>query len=202
MQNPGQLTSGMIFFLSAINAAHPARVWLGPEVSDRLKQIGAEKLIDRIGHDFTRISQMATDRPAGDWRPYMVPLHNGSDISAVPLLIKQISNDEQNKSKKNQKNEENQKVKATRFMLEIKFSRFGMVHLDGLLKGTTLDIILKAANTIPFPIKTKLSQRYNDALKQNDFSGELIINDNALPNVSVKKIFETLTFNKNFEKRI
>ncbi|MEZ5758049.1 MAG: hypothetical protein R3D86_07495 [Emcibacteraceae bacterium] len=202
MQNPGQLTSGIIFFLSAINAVHPARVWLGPEVSDRLKQVGAEKIIDRIGHDFTRIAQMATDRPTAEWRPYLVPIHNGSDISAVPILIKQISNDDRNKSKKDQENEESQKVKATRFMLEIKFSRFGMVHLDGLLKGKTLDIILKAANTIPFAVKTKLSQRYNDALKQNDFSGELIINDNALPNISVKKIFESLSINKNFEKRI
>lgn len=202
LQNPGQLTSGIIFFLSALNVIHPARVWLGPEVNDRLKQIGAEKVIDRIGHDFTRIAQMSTDRPAAEWRPYMVPLHNGSDISAVPILIKQISSDERNKSKKNQEKEENLKVKATRFMLEIKFSRFGMVHLDGLLKGTTLDIILKAANPIPFAVKTKLSQRYNDALKQNDFSGELIINDNTLPNISVKKIFETMSYNRNFEKRI
>jgi len=204
LQSPAQFTSTMFFFLSAIKASQPARTWLGPDVATKLKQLGAGKVVERINHDFTRIARLGSDSPVGEWRPLLIPFQNGPDISAVPMLTKQIIDEEQSRKQQSDKDadDEEVKIKATRFMLEINFSQFGMMLIDGLLKGNRLDVILKSAKDIPFTIKMKLSRQYADALKNNGFDGELVIIDNSPSEVSVRKLLETMTHNEKFEKKI
>lgn len=201
MQNPEQITSTMLFFLAAIKAPQPARTWVGPDVSARLKQLGAGKIVDRIDHDFTRIARLGADSPAGEWRPLLIPMQNGPDISAIPMLTKQIV--EEDKSDKNKKDgEQDIKIKATRFILELNFSQFGTMIIDGMLKEKRLDIILKAAKQIPFAVKMKLSRQYTDAIHNNGFDGELVVIDNSPTEFSVRKLIETMTHNANVEKNI
>lgn len=203
MQSPDQLTSTIFFFLSALKAPQPARTWLGPEVAGKLKRLGAGKVVDRINHDFSRIARLGAESPPGDWRPILIPLQNGPEITAVPMLTKQIV-DEEHKNKGEQKNDEDDtlNIKATRFILEVKFSQFGTMLIDGLLKDTRLDIILKSAKAIPLSIKMKLSSQYTVALEQNNFEGELVIIDKTPTEFSVKKIIETMSHKIKYEKKI
>lgn len=203
MQNPEQLTSTMLFFLAAIKAPQPARTWVGPDVSARLKQLGAGKALDRMDQDFTRIARLSADSPAGEWRPLLIPMQTGSDISAIPMLVKQIAEEDKNNKNQQNKNDENEvKIKATRFILELKLSQFGTMIIDGMLKEKRLDIILKAAKKIPFTIKMKLSRQYTDAIHKNGFDGELVVIDNSPTEFSVRKMLETMTHKDNFEKKI
>ncbi|MBL4601931.1 MAG: hypothetical protein JKY84_04235 [Emcibacteraceae bacterium] len=203
MQSPEQITSTMFFFLAALKSSHPARTWLGPDVSAKLKQLGAGKVIDRIDRDFSRIARINSESPIGEWRPVLIPLQNGPDLSAIPMLTKQIIDEEQRRNEKNNKNKDQEtKINATRFILEINFSQFGMMLIDGLLKDARLDIILKASKQIPFTVKTKLSHQYTEALKKNNFDGELVVIDNSPTEVSVRKLLETLTNNVKFEQKI
>ncbi len=202
MLNPQQLTSTMFFFLSALKAPQPARTWLGPEVSSKIKQLGAGKIIDRIDHDFSRIARMGADTPAGEWRPHLIPQQNGPDISAIPMLTKQIVEEDKNRQKKGGNSDNKQKVKATRFILELNFSQLGTLLLDGLLKKKRLDLILKSKDQIPFSIKTKLTERYTEALKKNDFAGEMVIIDNKPADISVIKIIEAMIHKNSVEKKI
>ena len=203
LQNPEQLTSTMMFFLSAIKAPQPARTWVGPDVSARLRQLGANKIIDRIDHDFTRIARLGAESPAGEWRPLLIPMQNGPDISAIPMLTKQIVEEEKNnKNQQGEDAEQDIKVKATRFILELKFSQFGTMIVDGMLKEKRLDIILKAANQIPFAVKMKFNRQYTEAIHNNGFDGELIVIDNSPTEFSVRKLLETMTHNANIEKKV
>ncbi len=203
LQSPEQITSSMFFFLSALKAPQPARAWLGPDVSAKLKQLGGAKVIDHINGDLTRIARLGAESPVGEWRPLLIPFQNGSEISAVPMLTRQIVDEDQKKQNQSKNSEDGEiKIKATRFILELKFSQFGMVLVDGLLKNTRLDIILKSANAIPFAVKMKLSRRYNDALKNSNFDGELVVIDNSPSEVSARKMLETLSHNTKYEKKI
>ena len=74
--------------------------------------------------------------------------------------------------------------------------------MDGLLKDTRLDIILKSSKQIPFTVKTKLSHQYTEALQKNNFDGELVVIDNSPTEVSVRKLLETLTNNVRIEQKI
>ena len=122
MQSPEQITTTMFFFLAALKSPQPARTWLGPDVSAKLKQLGAGKVIDQIDRDFSRIARINSESPVGEWRPVLIPLQNGPDLSAIPMLTKQIIDEEQQRNKKNDEDEDKEtKIKATRFILEINF---------------------------------------------------------------------------------
>ncbi len=201
MLSPEQITSTIFFFLSAIKSSTPARTWLGPDVTTKLKQLGAGRTLDRIDHDFTRISRLGAESRAGEWRPLLIPFQSGSDVTAVPMITKQIVDEKKGEKDKSGQNDD-KTVSATRFMLEVSFSQFGKVLIDGLLKQTRLDIILKSADTMPYATKTKLSRQFSTALENANFSGELVIIDNAPADLSVSKMIETMTHKANFEKKI
>lgn len=201
MQNPEQLTSTMFFFLSALKVTHPARTWIGPDIGAKLRQLGAGKIIDKMDGDFTRIARMTADNPVGEWRSHLIPMQNGSDVSAIAMLTKQII-DEKEQRKQEGQNSDDGKVKATRFILELKFSQFGMMLVDGLLKGAKLDIILKSVKSIPLTIKMKLSEQYSAALTKNNFEGELVIMDETASELSIRKTIETMTHKQNIKEDI
>lgn len=201
MQSPEQLTSTMFFFLSALKSPQPSRAWAGPDVSARLRQIGATKVFDKMDHDFARISQLNIEQPAGEWRPLLIPLQNGPEITAIPMLTKQITDEEKENSENKQNNDED-KIKETRFILEVKFSQLGLVTIDGMLRQNRLDIILKSAQKIPFAIKMKLSRHFSDALHNHNFEGELVIIDNAPENDSILKIIGPMMAKQKFEKKV
>lgn len=201
MQSPEQLTSTMFFFLSALKSPQPSRAWAGPDVSARLRQIGATKIFDKMDHDFARISQLNIEQPAGEWRPLLIPLQNGPEITAIPMLTKQITDEEKENSENKQNNDED-KIKETRFILEVKFSQLGLVTIDGMLRQNRLDIILKSAQKIPFAIKMKLSRHFSDALHNHNFEGELVIIDNAPENDSILKIIGPMMAKQKFEKKV
>lgn len=201
MQSPEQLTSTMFFFLSALKSPQPARAWAGPDVSARLRQIGASKVFDKMDHDFSRISQLNIEQPTSEWRPLLIPLQYGPEITAIPMLTKQITDEEKENSENKQNNDED-KIKETRFILEVNFSQLGLVTIDGMLRQNRLDIILKSAQKIPFAIKMKLSRHFSDALHNHNFEGELVIIDNAPENDSILKIIGPMLAKQKFEKKI
>ena len=201
MQSPEQLTSTMFFFLSALKVTQPARTWLGPDISSKIKQLGAGKIIDRLDGDIARIARMGADSPVGEWRPHLIPMQNGSDVSAIAMLTKQIVDEKDQKGNEG-KNTDDPKINATRFILELKFSQFGMVLVDGLLKGSKLDIILKSVKSIPLTIKMKLSEQYSAALSKNNFEGELIIVDRTKTDLSIRKTIEAMTHKHGFKEDI
>ena len=202
MLSPEQITSTMFFFLSAIKSTTPAKTWVGPDVLTKLRQIGAGRILERIDHDFTRIARLGAEAPANDWRPTIIPFQSGGDITGVPMIVKQISDEDKEQQDQNSNPNDEKNIKATRFILELNFSQFGHVLIDGLLKENRLDLIVKATDTIPYAVKAKLSRRFTDALEQSSFAGELVIIDEAPTDISIAKIVENMTHKINFEKQI
>lgn len=202
MQDPEQLTSAMFLFLSALKAPQPARAWVGPDISARLRQIGAAKIFDKMDHDFSRISQLSIEPSVGEWRPLLIPLQNGPEITAMPMLLKQISDDKKEQSQNSDENEDDTNIKETRFILEVKFSQLGLITIDGMLRQNRLDLILKSIEKIPFAIKMKLSKHFSDALHNHNFEGELVIIDNAPENDSILKKINPMIAKHNLEKKI
>ncbi len=202
MQTPEQLSSTIFFFLSALKSATPARTWLGSDVSDRLRQLGAAKVMDSINHDFSRIAKLGANIPPGDWRPLLIPAQNGPDFMAIPMIIKHITGEEQKNDNKDNQKGPDEKTNDTRFILEVNFSNFGKVILDGLLKKSRLDIILKSQEVIPYAMKSKLSRKFGDAISHANFEGELVIIDNSPADISIKKMIEKATHDAKIEKKI
>jgi len=185
-QNPQQMTSTMVFFMAALGSANPARTWLGPDVSQQLERMGQEKLIRGLDMDMQRIRSLSTDSPPGEWRPLLLPFQNGPEVNALPMLIRQVQEEEE-QDKASEDGEENQNLTATRFIVEFDLKHMGQLLLDGLLKERQLDIIIRAEMRLPSQMKLKLAGLYSNALAKQDFTGELEFRDGITPDLSVKR---------------
>ena len=186
IQNPGQMTSGMVFFLAAMGASNPARIWLGPQVSEQLEKAGQAKLLGLLDQDMRRIFQLGRETPANDWRPVLVPLQVGGDISAIPVLIRQIM-DEDGQGQ-DEPGDGDKKAAATRFIVELELSQFGLLQVDGLLAEKKLNIIIRSAIILPSEMKSRLTGLFTTALEISGYSGDLQFREKSPPELSVSTI--------------
>ena len=188
IQNPGQMTSGMVFFLAAMGASNPARIWLGPQVSEQLEKAGQAKLLGLLDQDMRRIFRLGRETPANDWRPLLVPLQVGGDISAIPVLIRHITDDDGQGGAQDGAGDDDEKTSSTRFIVELELSQFGLLQVDGLLAEKKLNIIIRSAIILPPEMKNRLTGLFITALEISGYSGDLQFRENSPPELSVSTI--------------
>ena len=192
LQAPQQMTAGILFFMAALGSPNPAQAWLGQEVVQQLQRAGQERLIQQMDTDMRRISTLRTDAPTGDWRPVLLPLQTGPEITALPMLIRHVG--DENRKQRPRGGEEDspgEQDKATRFMLELDLKGTGNTVLDGMLRQKRLDIILKTEKSLAAQVKEQLTGLFTHSLQNSDFEGELVFQDGRKPEFSVRKLVET-----------
>jgi len=188
IENPARMTTGMIFFLAAIGAKTPARIWLGPDITRRLEQAGQEKLLQKLDNDMQRIFRLGTTTTApNDWRPALLPLHIGGDVTAIPILTRQVRDDRPD-GENGAEREGEDRDKTTRFIVELDLSQFGQIQLDGLLKDQKLNIIIRAGIKLPPTMKASMTDMFTTALDISGYRGDLQFRDNSPPDISVRNI--------------
>ncbi|MBL4803044.1 MAG: hypothetical protein JKY45_14260 [Emcibacter sp.] len=187
-QNPGQMTTTMVFFLAAMGANSPARIWLGSEITQRLEKSGQGKLLNMLDHDMQRIFRLGAESPANEWRPALIPLQVSGDISAFPILVRHISDEDQERKNDADDEEENAKITATRFIVEIDLSQLGQLQVDGLLKEKKLNIIIRSKIILPPEMKKRMIGMFTTALEISGYNGDLQFKDNVRPDISVQDI--------------
>lgn len=145
---PGvSLTSSVIFFLSALKGGE-LHSWLG-EKALRLIERTQPHVVSRIREDFTTLTRIAEEPAQGDWRVALIPINSGDEIQQIRLLLRQ--NEDEN---------DEDADSDTRFVIDVKLSRFGRLQMDGLVrdKGKSLELILRSdthlADTIQNDIRT------------------------------------------------
>lgn len=188
VNTPGQMSSSMMFFFAALGAKNPARVWLGPAVSQQLEKAGQGKLLTLLDNDMQRIFRLGADTPPGEWRPTLVPLQMGGEVSAVPLLTRQVPNEDADGQKSNGDDDDTEKNTATRFIVELDLTQFGQIQIDGLLKQKKLNIIIRSKIILPSEMKQRIGGMFTTALEISGFSGDLQFRDNVRPDISVQHI--------------
>jgi len=186
LQSPAQMTSSMIFFLAALGAKNPARVWLGPAVTQRIERLGQVKLLNMLNSDMKRIFRLGAETTVNDWRPALIPMQVGTDVQAIPILTRQLVDEETDKN--NKAPEDDDKKVATRFIVELNLSEIGKIQVDGLLKETTLNIIIRSKAILPAEMKKDLSDKFITSLEISGFAGDLQFRDNISPDISVQNI--------------
>ncbi len=186
IQSPAQMTSSMLFFLAALGAKNPARIWLGPAVTQRIERLDQGKLLNMLNSDMKRIFRLGAETTVNDWRPALIPMQVGTDVQAIPILTRQLIDEETDKN--NKAPEDDDKKVATRFIVELNLSQIGKIQVDGLLKETTLNIIIRSKAILPAEMKKDLSDKFITSLEISGFAGDLQFRDNISPDISVQNI--------------
>jgi hypothetical protein len=160
-QGGGPITTGMLFFLSAILTGDVRR-WMGEE-SMRVLQRTSGNLLDRLRQDFGDMRRMATEPSGQEWRSYLIPILVGGELEQLKLFIRgeRDQEDEKNSDKK----------RGTRFVIEVEFSRLGPFQFDGLTQERTIDLMVRTRAPLVEKMQDDIRQIFTNAVSALGFSG-------------------------------
>ncbi|MEE9140080.1 MAG: hypothetical protein V3U18_04820 [Alphaproteobacteria bacterium] len=176
---PGSgLAASILFLLSALRGGN-IRGWLGEPMLQVLERAGHSNLVARLGEDFTQMSRLATEPATGDWRTWLIPIHDGLAPHLVRLFVKRPP-------RRNAEDDEHDA--GTRFLVEADLSRLGPLQLDGLVKPKHFDLIVRSHAVLPRDVRRGISTIFHDALAATGFSGGIAFQ--ATPTFAVAPIKE------------
>jgi hypothetical protein len=134
LPRPGpKLATQVLSFLSGERT--DARALLGDQVATALERAGRSDVLQRLDGDLKEMQRQAN--APGDWRAAYVPVWDGQNMSQMRLFSRR-------ETKKDAKGR-----KTKRFIVELDYSQFGEVQVDGLMRKPSLDLILRTHTAIP-----------------------------------------------------
>lgn len=138
---PGpRLATQVLSFLSGERT--DARAMLGDQIAGALDRAGRSDLLQRLDSDLKEMQRQAN--APGDWRAAYVPVWDGQNLSQMRLFSRR-------ESKKDAKGR-----KVERFVVELDYSEFGAVQVDGLMQKPKLDLILRTHTAIPADMRDEI----------------------------------------------
>ena len=171
------LGPALLFFLAALRLS-AAKAWLGSEVADTLARAGRADLLRRLGDDMDRILHLASDAPSNQWRPLVLPFHDGRNLVPLILYVHRAHDDEAQK-RDQQAEDADRKAGSLRFVLDLDLSRLGALQLDGLVANGRFDLILRSRHGLDGTLRTALAQTFHDANSGAGLDGDIVFETGA-----------------------
>jgi len=149
-----QLTTGLIFFLSALRGGD-IRQWFG-ETNMRILEKAQPNLASRMSSDFNTLAKVADEPGGNDWRVAMIPINTGVQIEQVRMLVRHHENEHEDDGAADQ---------GTRFVLDVDLSQLGRIQLDGLVrdKGQKLDLIIRSGDIFNDESRNEIRRIFTEA---------------------------------------
>jgi hypothetical protein len=173
-----QFTATALLFIAAARGGEISG-WMGARADQILRGFegGKKDMLNRLLSDIGRLTARtaASDPSApsatqggGDWRGYTLPLLFGMDLTKINLWTKPFGKEENEGS-------EAEKMRGTRFIVDLELSRMGNVQLDGLVQpyAKRLDLALRTEHAFSSDIRQHLRERWQTALHTIDMSGQI-----------------------------
>ncbi len=171
LPRPGpRFASTVLFFLAALRGGDLG-AWLSATAAQALERAGRGDLVARLKKDFARMSRLAAEPAPGEWRGYLVPVLDGEALSQVRLFVRRPESDPESDGAGDGPADPE---RATRFVVEVAFSRLGELQLDGLIQGRRFDLILRSRAPLPEPLRRDIADIYEAAGATTGYSGQLV----------------------------
>lgn len=165
-----RLPNTLLFFVKAVTARMPQN-WLGARAEASLEAAGKSAELVAMKREFARLGRMAGDAPVAEWRPILVPLQTDSTIQAMVVLYRESLDDKRQDRAPDPDGDKGEKSK--RFVVELAFSEFGPVQLDGLLTKSRFDLILRRAEPWPSAMRHRIQEIFDAAIAAQGLTGGL-----------------------------
>jgi hypothetical protein len=158
-----EMAEALIAAVAAIKTGD-VRALVGDHILRALDQAGHHELSVRLSAEFRQLSSLVPDPAGGDWRSFLVPVHDGTHLQFVRFFLR--------RHKKNGGAEADSES-TTRFVVEVDLSRMGAVQLDGLVKPKKFDLIIRSRAAIDPMARREISKIFTDALAASGHTGGL-----------------------------
>ena len=162
-QAGGPMTTGMLFFLSAMMTGDLRR-WMGEEAMRILQRSGGN-LLDRLRQDIGEMQRMANEPSGQEWRSYIIPLLAGADLQQLKLFVR---------GEKEPENEgEQEKNRDIRFVIEVEFSNLGPFQFDCLSREKTIDLMIRTREALSESMHDDIRAIFANAISALGFTGSI-----------------------------
>jgi len=173
------LGPSLLFFLVALRLAAP-REWLGPEAAAALNRAGRSDLLRRLGDDMARLLNLASNGPANQWRPIVLPFHDGQGLVPLTLYVHRPDDDEaRNRDDPDTGGDDDRKRGSLRFVLDLDLSRLGALQLDGLVANERFDLILRSRQGLDESLRQTLTRIFHDSNASTGLAGDIVFETGA-----------------------
>lgn len=170
LQNMG---SAAMFLASAMGLTKGAERWLGRDVVDALVRTGKQSLIARLDDDLQHISKLGKESAPADWKPAMLPFHDGRETQAMPVMIRHFMSDRSDDQAGGNRDDKAAQQKVTRFVIDVSMSRMGAVQMDGMIKARSFSLIMRTEQPLAATMRDEIRTIFGAALTRNRFEGDL-----------------------------
>jgi len=137
----------------------------GP-LSSTLKAAGGkQETVRKLRDEFTQLSMLAQERPKQDWRCFFLPLWDDGRLQQINLFYR--------RQRRGQSGDKDKGDDATRFVVEVNFTRLGGCQLDGLIRKKHFDLMIRSHQELPLTIKRDLTGLFAQARELGNYAGDI-----------------------------
>ncbi|MEX0299007.1 MAG: hypothetical protein AB3N28_08040, partial [Kordiimonas sp.] len=190
-QGGPKLANSAMFLLSALGAGNKAN-WLGKTAESALGE-RSPQLLDLLKEDISRLFNIASDT-SGEWRALLLPFDaKNQDMPMLAFLFSHGSQVDPDKHNRDQYPEDDEQDEEKRFVLEVQFSVLGPVQLDGSIKGSRFDLIVRSQTQFSPSLTQDTSELFSQALSAGAFTGSLGFSVEETFPVDVNAVLEKMS---------
>jgi len=126
---------------------------------------GKQEAVRKLREEFTQLSMLAQDRPQQDWRCFFLPLWDDGRLQQINLFYR--------RQRRGQSGDKDKGDDATRFVVEVNFTRLGGCQLDGLIRKKHFDLMIRSHQELPLAIKRDLAGLFAQARELGNYAGDI-----------------------------
>lgn len=157
-----QLATGLAFFLNALFHGS-MQEWLGRDAMRILEAGDNKELLRRLGEDFRQMARPAGEPVSSEWRMVMLPLLDDRTLHQIRFYFRQDDDSA------NDPNAE----PGTRFVVEANLSRLGPLQLDGLVRPSRFDLMVRTHTAWPERVRADVSALFEAANQEFSAQGKI-----------------------------
>jgi hypothetical protein len=179
--SPPPTPSASLQFLLAALRLGDVKGWLGQDVASRLDQSADPGVMSKISSDFAGAARAAHDGGNSEWRPVVLPVHDGAGIQPVAWFIRRPY-DAGDDGAKSAGEAEKQGGQGTRFVIELDHRSLGEMQLDGLVHAKRFDLVVRSHHPLSTTIRQDISGLFRKVLDGAGAEGDVMFHtDRTFP---------------------
>jgi hypothetical protein len=162
-QTGSKLAAGLNAAVDAFRSGDFEKLF-GPLTSALKSTGGKQEAIRKLRDEFGQLSMLAQDRPNQDWKCFMLPVWDDGRLQQINLFYRRPRRNQGGKDKKDD---------ATRFVVDVNFTRLGGCQLDGLIRKKNFDLMVRSHQELPLSIKRDIAGLFAQARDIGNYAGEV-----------------------------
>jgi hypothetical protein len=162
LQPGSALAAGMADAIDAFRAGDFEKLF-GPLTAALKATGGKQESVRKLRDEFGQLSSLSQDRPQQDWRCFFLPLWDDGRLQQINLFYRRPRRGQDDK-----KGDE-----ATRFVVEVNFTKLGGCQLDGLIRKKYFDLMIRSHQELPLGVKRDIAGLFAEAREIGNYSGDV-----------------------------